>query len=183
MRPAVRGKDVSRGPMHVIPLLPPARRMMELQTPAGSRPGARVLLFGPSGSLLLLHASLSTRQDFWVCPGGGLESGETWELAAHREVMEETGLSITLGPLVWYRRHRFSDSGQDYDLFERYFVGHAESEEVQPTCQDGYIQGHRWWSVDEVLSADAEFTPRRLPELLPVIAQQDYPEKPFDCGV
>lgn len=32
--------------------------------------------------------------DSWSVPGGWLEFGETWEDAAKREVLEETGLKI-----------------------------------------------------------------------------------------
>jgi ADP-ribose pyrophosphatase YjhB (NUDIX family) len=123
---------------------------MVLHCPQGSRPGARALLFGPTGKLLLLHASLESRRDFWICPGGGVEKGETWEQAAEREVQEETGLSISLGPAVWFRRHIFKDNGRNYDLFERYFVGRSVSELVTPSNQDSYITGHRWWKIEEV---------------------------------
>src|SRR3954447_22425798 len=143
---------------------------MDLQSPPGSRPGARVLLFGPRGHVLLLNASLARRRDFWLCPGGGVEAGETWEQAAHREVREETGLSITLGPSIWFRRHIYTDAGRDYDLYERYFLGHSASEQVTPSQPDSYIRGHRWWSIDELQSSEAEFTPRRLKELIVPIA-------------
>jgi 8-oxo-dGTP pyrophosphatase MutT (NUDIX family) len=140
-------------------------------------------LFDPRGHILLLHASLATRPDFWVCPGGGVEPGETWEQAARREAMEETGLPITLGPLVWYRQHVYSDSGRDYNLYERYFVAHTHSTEVRPAKPDSYISGHRWWSLDDLLTSNAEFTPRRFRELIPPIAREDYPKVPFDCGI
>jgi 8-oxo-dGTP pyrophosphatase MutT (NUDIX family) len=142
-----------------------------------------VLLFGPSGRVLLLNASLAARRDFWICPGGGVEEGETWEQAAHREVREETGLSITLGPPVWYRRHAYTDAGRAYDLFERYFVGRSTSEQVAPCLPDVYVRGHRWWSMDELLTSDAEFTPRRLKELIVPLAQGEEPAEPFDCGI
>ena len=42
---------------------------------------------------------LSPRGD-WEFPGGQVEEGETLMAALEREVMEETGVRITVGPLV-----------------------------------------------------------------------------------
>jgi len=156
--------------------------LMDITAPTGSRPGARVILFGPTGRVLLLHASLVTRPDFWVCPGGGLKQGETWEDAARREVLEETGLSVHLDRAVWFRRHVHSDGGRDYDLFECFFVGQTMSEEVAPRQPDSYVHGHRWWSLEELRTTHAEFSPRRFTELIAQL-EREIPECPFDCGV
>jgi ADP-ribose pyrophosphatase YjhB (NUDIX family) len=44
-------------------------------------------------------------QGRWICPGGGLELGETIEDGIKREVMEETHLEIRLTiPLIPYER-------------------------------------------------------------------------------
>jgi 8-oxo-dGTP diphosphatase len=53
------------------------------------------------GRLLLARAapSLSLRGR-WFLPGGGIQHGESPTEALHREIEEETGLTVTLGPLL-----------------------------------------------------------------------------------
>ena len=53
------------------------------------------------GRLLLARAapSLSLRGR-WFLPGGGIQHGESPAGALHREIEEETGLTVTLGPLL-----------------------------------------------------------------------------------
>jgi ADP-ribose pyrophosphatase YjhB (NUDIX family) len=36
----------------------------------------------------------------WSLPGGGLELGESLEAGTAREVLEETGLVVTVGPMI-----------------------------------------------------------------------------------
>jgi len=120
---------------------------------------------------------------FWVAPGGGLNDGESFEEAAVREVWEETGLTVELGPCIWFRRHVYSWNSRNHDQFERYFVAHAVVTDVRAPRPDSYIHGHRWWSFAEITNAAEEFTPRRLRELLTSILQGQYPVEPFDCGV
>jgi len=72
----------------------------------GGRVRVRVgaLLFdddtAPGAVLLVEHADESgSPEPFWTPPGGGVEFGESLAEALRREVEEETGFSIHVGPL------------------------------------------------------------------------------------
>src|SRR5262249_31425140 len=60
-----------------------------------TRPAARLLLLDQFGCVLLFKfvhkTGVLAGRTYWVTPGGGLEEGETFEVAALRELREETG--------------------------------------------------------------------------------------------
>lgn len=64
---------------------------------------ALVFLVDGDGAVLMQHrdehAKVSPNQ--WGLPGGHVEPGETVEEAAHRELLEETGLSVDELALAW----------------------------------------------------------------------------------
>jgi ADP-ribose pyrophosphatase YjhB (NUDIX family) len=59
--------------------------------------GAVVLV---NGRVVLVKRAHEPLEGAWNLPGGGVEVGETLEEACAREVLEETGLIVTVGPVI-----------------------------------------------------------------------------------
>lgn len=53
------------------------------------------------GRLLVVERGEGVLAGMWAVPGGRVEYGERMEHAAVREVLEETGIEIRLGPVIW----------------------------------------------------------------------------------
>ena len=55
---------------------------------------------GPERGVVLIKRRFEPLAGEWSLPGGALEVGETLEAAAAREVLEETGLAVRVGPVI-----------------------------------------------------------------------------------
>lgn len=60
------------------------------------RKAAAVVIFNPEGQVWLGKRARHTGKHSWQFPQGGIDSGETAEYAAIRELHEETGISVQM---------------------------------------------------------------------------------------
>ena len=77
--------------------------------------GVGALVFD-QGRVLMVKRGHPPLKGEWSLPGGTVELGETLEAAVAREVLEETGLVVDVGPLVEVidRVHRDADDRVEY---------------------------------------------------------------------
>jgi len=62
--------------------------------------GVGAVIFDAEGRVLLIERGQPPLAGTWTLPGGVVEAGESVEHATAREILEETGLIIDVGPLV-----------------------------------------------------------------------------------
>ncbi len=124
---------------------------------------------------------------WWEIPGGGMDPGESSADCARRELREEAGiLRAEIGPVVWTQSVQFTFAGLFFDQDEFIHVAWTEQTDLAAPTLELFeamaFQGSRWWHVDEVVAAETDFLPPRLPELLPALVAGELPDPPLDIS-
>lgn len=155
------------------------------------RRAARVVLIDAAKRVLLLKASDPYRPDkgsWWEIPGGGQDPGESSEVAAARELYEETGITdAEIGPCVWVAHNQFDFGPFHFNQRERIHVAWCGIEErIQPAHLEALeamaFTDAKWWSLDELLQSDVATLPANLREYLPDLIEGRLPDPPVNIG-
>lgn len=95
--------------------------------------------------------------EYYICPGGGQEHGETFHDALLRECIEETGQHVEIGELLFIREyigknHDYAAVDFDRHQVEFYFECRLKDERaIQPTNPDSEQVGVGWVPIHDLL--------------------------------
>lgn len=111
--------------------------------------------------LLMVNAYAGTQSDLWCAPGGGVEIGTSLPDNLIREVHEETGLHVSVGPLCLV--NEFHDPPRGFHQVDLYFRCDIIAGQIAPEWRDpeGIVTRRQFFSRAEM--AGIRFKPDSLP--------------------
>ncbi|OBT87950.1 hypothetical protein VE02_04530 [Pseudogymnoascus sp. 03VT05] len=119
------------------------------------RSAARVIAFNAAGEVAIVYAK---REKYYKLPGGGIDPGEQHEMAALREMQEETGgivkIRSDLGCVATTEEYR-----NDLHQMSYCYVADVVDDSGSPSLTEDEVNdglGHLWLSVDEAKTRMAE---------------------------
>ena len=139
------------------------------------RPSARVIVRNPAGLIFLFKFQFrlpnGVINTFWATPGGGVDAGETFEETAKRELGEELGLDLPIGPELHRHNVEFiMPDGIAVDAEERFFLVDTGDEVFDHSrwtdLEKRILIDARWWSVDDMKITSYRIFPVNLIEIL-----------------
>lgn len=112
-------------------------------TSGSDRPvvGVGVVLL-EEGRILLIQRGREPGRGLWAVPGGKIRHGESMKEAARREMLEETGLHVEVGDVVWVGE--FIEDGHHLVLID--FAGTVVGGDLRPGDD---ADEARWIPLDE----------------------------------
>ena len=144
-----------------------AKRPLPRSFPPHGKPGKETprvavgALVRREGKVLLVRRGNPPQQGQWAVPGGSVDWGETLQQAAEREVLEETGIRVRAGGMIWVFDLVDRDEGGEVrfhyvivDLSAHYVAGR-----VRPS---GDADEARWLEAEDLAGIDLSPSTRDL---------------------
>lgn len=102
-----------------------------------------VIVINKNKEILVLKRAPDARSfgGYWNFPGGAVESGETIETAAVRELKEEAGIDVNESDLIYFEVSSLSK------LMVHYFMTNKFENEVEINWES---TDFKWVSIDEI---------------------------------
>ncbi|HEX2554651.1 MAG TPA: NUDIX domain-containing protein [Microvirga sp.] len=157
------------------------------------RATARAVVLDPDDRLLLIAYEAVRDVDparpglrrFWFTPGGGIEPGETPEVAVVRELSEEIGVfDVAHGPLVAERRAPVTLFRRACFVHERYFLVRLPSPAIDTAnlaaTENDPVLDVRWWDLDALAASGEIVEPAGVVGLARRLAASDLLGAPLD---
>jgi len=132
----------------------------------------RVAVVIVRGNRILLGRHRKRGTDYWIVPGGRLEPGESLVQCGRREILEETGLQVDLGPLLYIGEFQ----GKGFRVLDFFFLGSSPDGDPVPgydpedSGPERVFQDLKWLSREELPSV------RLLPGEAREAIVRDWPE-------
>ncbi len=138
------------------------------------RRAARLIVLDPDGRALMFRYDVPGRPPFWVTAGGECEPGETFDEAARRELLEETGIIADPGREIARLTPQFvTVEGESVQADERYYlvrVAEARIDTSRHTAlEQRLMTQHRWFTRAELAQWHEAVFPDNI---LDMIAQE-----------
>lgn len=92
--------------------------------------------------------AMRRRNNVWLMPKGHVDPGETLEETAVREVNEETGLTVELGPRLGETSYSHTEDGRIHHKRVVWYKMEAIGGEARP--EEGLFMEVRWFGEDEI---------------------------------
>lgn len=150
------------------------------------RLAVKLLLLDHDERLLLIRARDQVDQtECWYAVGGGVEPGESLQVAAEREAYEETGIrSLPTGHPVWRRDHTYTFNGRTMAVHEEWLLHRVDNFEPEPAeltdHESEMIIGYRWWNLSDLVTTTATVFPPHLGAMTQALLIDGLPSEPID---